>query len=98
MCGTEYPEGGYSFVGADKGELYDWEETPYPEIEFMTLEQIIELAKENMVESVEGTIKSYYALKERMDYYALKERMEKKLNECKRETGISFDTGGELPF
>lgn len=86
MCGTLYPEEGYSFVGVDIGE---YSIPMRPEIEFLTLEQIIELAKNNMTKSVEATIKSYYALKE---------REKARLDKCKQETGITFDTGGSLPF
>ena len=86
MCGTLYPDEGYSFVGVDMGE---YSIPMRPEIEFVSLEQLIELAKENMTESVETTIRSYYAFKERE-----KARLEK----CKKETGIVFDIGGQLPF
>lgn len=86
MRGTMYPDEGYSFVGVDMGECSI---SMRPEIEFMTLEQIIELVKDNMTESVDATIKSYYALKERQ-----KARLEKR----RQETGIKFDTGGLLPL
>ena len=82
MCGTQYGE--YEFVGEDYGE---GSFTGNPEIEFMDLEEIIDLAAEHMTEAIEAKIKSYRALRE---------MMEKELDDTRKETGIGFDTGGEL--
>ena len=85
MVGTKYPDEGYSFVGADKGE---WSITCEPEIEMVSLEELIDMAAEHLEEGTKAKIRFYKALKQHWD---------KELEKTMKETGIGGDTGGFLP-
>lgn len=73
-------DGAYQFVDGTEGN--------YREIEFVTLDQLIDMAAEHLEEATKAKIESYKAMRERMD-----EEMQK----ARKETGIKFDTGGLLP-
>ena len=91
MVGTEFPdESGMYFAGMDKGE---YSISGYPEIEFLTLEEVIELATKNLVEQTEDTVRLNRLLAEHLKK---KKECEKELKESAKETGITFDTSGAL--
>lgn len=91
MVGTEFPdESGMYFDGTDKGES---SMSGLPEIEFVTLEELIKLSTQNMVEQTENTV---YRNRLLAEYFKKKEECEKKLEESAEETGIEFDTSGDL--
>ena len=83
--GTDGDDAEYEFIGEDKGE---WSITMQPEIEFVTLDRLIDMASEHLEKATREKIKSYRALKKCMD---------EEMNKCREETGIRFDTGGMLP-
>lgn len=85
MAGTKYADEGYSFVGVDKGE---WSMSCRPEIEFITLEELIDMATDSLNEGMKAKIASYKALRKYWD-----EEYEK----CRTETGIMGDTSGNMP-
>lgn len=90
MVGTQYPEeSGMYFKGKEDGYSFSGR----PEIEFMTLEEIIELATQNIKEQTESTIKLYEAIKK---YDEEKAQCQKQLEDCKEKTGISSDSSGKL--
>lgn len=90
MVGTRYPEeSGMYFKGNEDAE-YSF--SGNPEIEFMTLEEIIELATKNMKEQTESTIRLYDTLKK---HYDEKKKCEKELEECMKRTEIKGDSSGK---
>lgn len=91
MVGTEYPEeSGMYFAGKENNE-YSF--SGKPEIEFMSLEEIIELATKNMKEQTESTIRFYEVMKK---YNDEKEKCKKRLDDCRERTGIISDSSGNL--
>jgi len=91
MVGTEYPEeSGMHFAGKEDDECAF---TGEPYIEFMSLEEIIELAAKNMKEQTESTIRFYEATKK---YSEEKEKCKKRLDDCRKRTGIVSDSSGKL--
>lgn len=90
MVGTQYPdESGMYF----KAEDSEFSISGSPEIEFMSLEEIIKLATKNMKAQTEETIRVRKAIKKHMEE---KEKCRKKLEKCGKETWIFRDTGGNL--
>jgi hypothetical protein len=64
--------------------------TPFayaPQVEWMTLDQIIDLEMERIEETTKNKIELYKSLKAKWD---------KELEETKKETGIGYDTGGAI--
>lgn len=91
MAGTQYPdESGMYFKG---NEDVEYSFSSRPEIEFMSLEEIIELSTKNMKEQTESTIKVYEAIKKHEEEKA---KCEKALNDCRERTGITSDSSGKL--
>ena len=84
MAGTKFADEGYSFIGIESEESISC----IPEIEFVTLDQLIDMATESLSEGMKAKIESYKMLRKHWD-----DEFEK----CKEETGISYDTGGNLP-
>lgn len=90
MMGTRYPdESGMCFVGVDE----EYSISCRPEIEFLELEDIIELARKNIKEQTESTIKMYDSVKKYLDEKA---KCQQKLDDCKQRTGIASDSSGKL--
>lgn len=75
------------------GVLSDYSISGHPEIEFVTLEELIRIATETMKEQTEATINTYEMIQKYLDEQA---RCEKKLSDCKKKTGIQSDTSGNL--
>lgn len=91
MGSTESEEDGIYFTGVDKGE-YSF--TGNPEIEFLTLEEVIELATESVKEQTNDVIKANEAYKRHKDE---REKCKQRRQECAKRTGISMGgTGGYL--
>lgn len=76
---------GYEFVGEPVPE---WSFFNRPEVKFVTLDELIDMALEHVEEGTKKKIESYKALRKMLD-----EEMQK----TREETGIKFDTGGDLP-
>lgn len=85
MAGTRFPEEGYSFVGQDNGEFSI---SGQLEIEMVTLDELIEMATEHLEEATKAKIAFYRSMRS---------HWEEEMNECRKETGILHDTGGQLP-
>ena len=73
-------DGAYQFVDGTEGN--------YREIEFVTLDQLIDMAAEHLETATKAKIMAYKSLRKIMDA---------ELQKTKKETGIIFDTGGMLP-
>ena len=73
-------DGAYQFVDGTEGN--------YREIEFVTLDQLIDMAAEHLEVTTKAKI---------MAYKSLRKIMEAELQKTKKETGVMFDTGGLLP-
>ena len=80
MAGTDGCD--YTFVGKEEAE------EPFPVVEFVTIDQLIDMAAEHLETATKAKIMAYKSLRERMD-----EEMQK----ARKETEIKFDTGGMLP-
>lgn len=86
MVGTRYPdESGMYFSGREPDE-YSF--SPYAEVEMVTMEELIEIAEQNMVKQTDASIRMHNALKQ---YYATK-------SDCddKRSKDDISDTSGML--
>jgi hypothetical protein len=86
MVGTQYEDEGYSFVTEDDTPN-EYTFAYAPQVEWMTLDQIIDLEMERIEETTKHKIELYKALKAKWD---------KELEETKKETGIGYDTGGAI--
>lgn len=86
--GTQYPEESGMYFKGEEDKF-----TAHPEVEFLSLEKIIELATKNMKEQTEETISFYQAVKK---YEDEKAKCQKKLDDCKKETGVTWDSSGKL--
>ena len=90
MAGTSYPEeSGMYFVAKEEG----WNISGRPEVEFLTLEEIIALATKNLEEQTEAKIRLNQSLKE---YFEKRKQCKERLEQSSRETGFGQDTGGNL--
>lgn len=93
MSGTQHPEeSGMRFQGVDS----EYPITGHPEIEFVTLEELIDIAAQFMKEQTQATINTYEMTRKYLDYLAEQERCKNALDECKGKTGINADTSGNL--
>ena len=84
MAGTKYAGEGYSFMGVESR----FSISGRPEIEFVTFDQLIDMATESLNEGMKAKIESYKVLRAYWDA---------EYEKCKQETGIKGDTGGMLP-
>lgn len=90
MVGTRFPdESGMYFDGVEN----DYSYSGRPEIEFVTIEELVEIAINNIREQTESTIKVYDELAK---YLEKRKDCEQKLDDCKKRTGIFGDTSGNL--
>lgn len=93
MSGTQHPnKSGMRFHGVET----EYSITGYPEIEFVTLEELIDIATQSMKEQTQATINTYEMTRKYLDYLAEQERCKNALDECKGKTGINSDTSGNL--
>ncbi len=91
MVGTEYPEeSGMYFEGKYDGE-YSF--SGKPEIEFVTLEELFQIAVENMERQTERKL---MADKMFSDFMKKREECERKINKSQKESGVSWDSSGRL--
>lgn len=90
MTGTQCSEeSGMKFQGVES----EYSISGFPEIEFVTLENLIEIAIHSMKEQTENTIETRKMISK---YIEEKKRCKQKLTECEKETGITSDTSGNL--
>lgn len=86
MVGTRYPdESGMHFAGRESDE---YNVTPYPEIEMVTIEELIEIARQNMIEQTEASLRFHEAVR---GYLKAEEECEEK-----RKNDDIRDTSGRL--
>ena len=90
MVGTMYPEeSGMYFVGEEK----EYSISGNPEIEFVTLEELIEIATKNLEKDTEATIRLNNWTKA---YFEKKKECAEKLEQSKKETGVISNSCGML--
>lgn len=91
MVGTEYQEeSGMYFEGKYNGE-YSF--SGKPEIEFVTLEKLFQIAIENMEHQTERKLKADKMFSEFMEK---RKECERKINKSQKENGVSWDSSGRL--
>ena len=61
--------------------------TNCPEIDFLDLEEVIDLTMDHKTKAVKRKIAAYHVMSRKLS---------KELQECKEETGIKWDSSGEL--
>ena len=84
LASTE--NGGFDFVGIQE-EKKGYSITNCPEIDFLDLEEVIDLAMDHKTKAVKRKIAAYHIMSRKLS---------KELQECKEETGIKWDSSGEL--
>ena len=84
--GTRYPDSGITFV-EDKSIDPEYDLRPYLSVQFMDLEEIIDLATENLSEAAKAKIEVYRIMRE----YFLE-----KVKEASGEAGITWDSSGVI--
>ena len=84
--GTRYRDSGITFV-EDKSIDPEYDLRPCLSVQFMDLEEIIDLATEHLTETAEAKIKAYRVLKE---------FFEKKIEDVSKETNINIFPSGTM--
>ena len=91
MVGTEFPEeSGIYFEGKSDDE-YSF--SGRPEIEFVTLDELFEIATENMERQTEEKLRADKMYEE---FIKKREECERKIDESQKHNGISWDSSGRL--
>jgi len=86
MVGTQYPEeSGMYFAGR---ELDEYSSLPYVEIEMVTIEELIEIAEQNMIKQTESSLKLHESFRKYLE-------SQKACEEKRKEDDVS-DTCGML--
>ena len=92
MVGTQYPEeSGMYFVS--NGIEPEYTSSGNPEVQFMTLEEIIELAMKSMEMDTEAKIHLNEVVKK---YEDKRKECAERLAKSEKETGVGRDTSGRL--
>ena len=89
MVGTEFPEESGMYFEGNPDDEYSF--SGRPEIEFVTLDELFEIATKNMEQQTQEKL---HADKMFADFIRKRKECEQKINESQKENGISRDSSG----